>query len=191
MEIDKKLLFATPLWTTMIPGYRILNRKLLMDTLYYPPGGEWELFNLDGEGISEFKAIVLESAESAARDWGIEFKNIECRGRQHVLDHHRNDPPHHHPLADGLIGVYYLKVQDDCGDFMLHDSRGFTNDVWKDPHVKTNKEKKRPNFPGLCAYRIEPEEGKLILLPSYAMHSVETNLSNDIRISLVTEFRFS
>lgn len=183
-------LFATPLWTFKISNSRMLNRKLLIDGMQFSTPGEWEFFNLPGEGITELKQFILESAASAAKDRRIEYKELQIRGRQHVRSPLESDIPHHHPSVD-MVGVYYLQTPTNCGDILLHDSRGYVNDYWVDPYVlEENDLKNIAGQSGKVCHRITPEAGKLIIFPNYVTHSVETNLSNDIRISIVLEFRF-
>jgi len=40
------------------------------------------------------------------------------------------------------------------------------------------------NIQGVKSKRIRPEEGKLVIFPSYVIHMVETNLSKETRISI-------
>ena len=191
MNIDKKLLFATPMWTVNLPGARMLNRKLMIDTADYQHQGSWTLFDLPGEGIAEFKEIVHKIGLDAAIEHGIEFNDMQVHARQHVRKPNESDPPHQHPYAEGMVGVYYLKVAENCGDILIHDARGSVTDIWQDPYVKQSIEPNRKKYSGIITHRIKPEEGKFIIIPSYAIHSVEANHSNELRISLIVEYRFS
>lgn len=186
---EKLNLFSTPLWTSKVNNNRLLNRKLMMDCLDYK-ADQWNYLDLPGEGIDELRQFVISSATNAANDYGIEFKEIKYRARQHVRKPLECDIPHNHPNTD-LLGVYYVTAPDKCGDILLHDTRGFVTDIWQDPNVKDpNDNRNIFGQSGLVFHRIKPEAGKLILFPNYVTHSVETNLSNDLRISVVLEFRF-
>jgi hypothetical protein len=190
MDIKTQLMFATPVWTVQFDDCRMMNKKLLLDTTEYNAIGEWTLFNIDREGVNEFKQRTSEIGQQVARNYGIKFNDMQIRGRQHVREPLGSDPPHHHPYAEGIVGVYYLKVSENCGDLLIHDARGSMPDIWQDPYVKETRESNRKNHSGLMVHRVKPEIGKFILFPSYAIHSVETNLSNDLRISLIVEFRY-
>jgi uncharacterized protein (TIGR02466 family) len=189
MDPTPKLLFATPLWIFHTENPKLLNKKLTLDGIQFKVSN-WQYFDLPGEGIQELKKFVRSSAESAAKNYGIQFNKMSIRARQHVRKPLECDVPHHHPIVD-LVGTYYLKTPDKCGDILLHDSRGFVLDTWQDRYVKSdNDDRNLLGQSGLITHRITPEEGKLILFPGYVTHSVETNLSDDMRISIVLEFKF-
>lgn len=190
MDINTNLMFSTPVWIVNFDDARMMNKKILMDTLNYKANGDYILFDMPGEGITEFKDKVIDIAEQVARDYGITFNTVQIRGRQHVRRPLESDPPHHHPYVDGVVGVYYLKAPKNCGDLLIHDARGSVPDIWQDPYVKQTFDPNKKNNSGYMTHRVTPEPGKLILFPSYAIHSVETNLSDDLRVSLVLEFRY-
>lgn len=191
MNLEPHLMFATPVWIIQFEDFRMMHKKLMLDTVEYSALGDWNLFDIDKEGVNEFKQKVSSIGNKIAKDYDIPFNSMEMRGRQHVRRPFENDPPHHHPYADGIVGVYYLQALENCGDLLIHDARGSLSDIWQDPYVKKTKEPHRKNHSGLMVHRVKPEPGKFVLFPSYAIHSVETNLSNDLRISLIVEFKYS
>ena len=74
--------------------------------------------------------------------------------------------PHTHPHSF-LSGVLWIKVPEDSGELVFHSPNthnifGMDYTIWSVP----------------------PEEGKIILFPSYLEHSVNSNNSNEERISL-------
>ena len=69
---------------------------------------------------------------------------------------------HAHPDAS-FAATYYVKTPKGCGDLICY--------------IKDGKE-----------YRITPEEGDIIIIPFYILHEIEINKSNDLRISISTDF---
>ena len=90
--------------------------------------------------------------------------------------------PHHHN-TNTVVGVYYVKTSDKCGDLLLHDPRGAMSFIEK---FEINTQGHLVS--GRSYYRITPKIGDLILFPAYIVHSVEPNMSDDERISVALNF---
>jgi len=73
-----------------------------------------------------------------------------------------------HIHSGALSGVFYLQAPKDCGRLILCNPA-----VRSDGHIL-----RQPNYP------IVPENLALILFPSWLEHYVESNLSDDMRISM-------
>ena len=89
--------------------------------------------------------------------------------------------PHIHPNAL-FSGVYYVKSNPKSGRLKIYDPRPGANFI-----MPTRK----PGNPGRDLWReanIEPIEGRIIMFPAWLWHSVEDNISNDIRISISFNF---
>jgi len=89
--------------------------------------------------------------------------------------------PHLHPNAL-FSGVYYVKTPINSGRLKLIEPRAGA-------HVLMPA--KKPGNPGIDFWRdvhIEPIVGRIIMFPAWLWHSVETNKSNDIRISVSFNF---
>jgi len=91
--------------------------------------------------------------------------------------------PHAHPVHT-VVGVYYIKTSENCGDLLLHDARGTT-----DFQIFYEKDKNGNTLSYRSAYRHKPKAGELILFPAYVIHSVEPNMSDDARISIGLNFK--
>ena len=85
---------------------------------------------------------------------------------------------HNHPLSH-LSGVYYVKVPDENSEIVFYDPR-----VIKEMYPTDHED--NPAFWETVRFR--PEEGKLILFPSYLQHSVNINNSDEDRISISFNF---
>ena len=89
--------------------------------------------------------------------------------------------PHLHPNAL-FSGVYYVKSQPQSGRLKIYDPR---------PGIQTNMPIRKPGNPGKDLWReaiLEPVVGRIIMFPAWLWHSVEENISNDIRISVSFNF---
>lgn len=158
-------LFGTPLWSTVIHG---LSEKVLTDGAQFKPN--MNFFDIEGAGAKQLKQEVYKVLEPIFPN-----KKLEIYGRQNPIFPFGQDTPHHHPNCD-LIGLFYAKVPHKSGDLLLHDTRGFVPLIWQQ-NVENG-------YTARSYHRIQPVEGLLVFFPSYVIHSVETNLSNDIRISI-------
>lgn len=83
-----------------------------------------------------------------------------------------------------FCGVFYLKVPENSGNLIFstnhNDDRNLTS--YLDPQVEVqNQYNKR-------IYSLEPKENMLVLFPSTIRHAVETNRSNQERISLAFNY---
>ena len=85
----------------------------------------------------------------------------------------------HGHTESAIAATYYIKAKEGCGDLVLFDSSHAIN--WLNISLS--------NTPTLRERRYKPVEGRLIFFPSYVLHGVEENKSNDLRISLSTDLR--
>ncbi len=83
--------------------------------------------------------------------------------------------PHNHPNSI-LSGVYYVKVEGDCGDLLILDPR-------KQAWVLQPEFSERTPL-NSSVQTISPEDGALIIFPSWLEHGVNRNLSDEDRISI-------
>ena len=88
---------------------------------------------------------------------------------------------HQHPNSL-WSGVYYIKAPKNCGHLKIDDPRAAAAMVR--PRQKDGE--KPPRLFRETQY--EPKEGRLIMFPSWLMHCVDPNESNDIRISVSFNF---
>ena len=89
--------------------------------------------------------------------------------------------PHIHPNSL-FSGVYYVKSQPNCGRLKIMDPR---------PGAHMQMPTRKSGNPGKDLWRdvnIEPITGRIIMFPAWLWHSVEENMSNDIRISVSFNF---
>ena len=89
--------------------------------------------------------------------------------------------PHIHPNAL-FSGVYYVKSNPKSGRLKIYDPR---------PGAQFIMPARKSGYPGRDLLRdanIEPIPGRIIMFPAWLWHSVEENISDDIRISVSFNF---
>ena len=89
--------------------------------------------------------------------------------------------PHLHPNCL-FSGVYYVKSNPKSGRLKIIDPR---------PGAQMCMPMRKEGDPGRDMWRdanIEPIEGRIIMFPAWLWHSVEENISDDIRISVSFNF---
>lgn len=173
----KQDLFATPVWTYQFEDADEINEELLRVGPTFEFGKEY--FDLPGEKVAELKKRVMSYANEIAADYKWNDEPTIIHGRQHPIAPNENDSPHFHPYAK-LIAVYYVKAKENCGDILVLDPRGGT--FWPDVNAVTNEYRMARIY-----HRITPKPGLLVMFPNYLAHTVETNLSDDWRISVAME----
>jgi hypothetical protein len=169
-------LFATPVWETIIPDSEMLNQELLALAPHYTQGTDYFYI------APKLKDIVLPYVKAVAEECNLS-KHFTLSARQNPTMPGGNNSPHHHPECM-LAVVYYVKVPPNSGDILLHDPRGSI--LWQDPQARTDVtwQSYRPY------HKITPVEGMLLVFPGYVIHSVESNLSNEMRLSIAISTNF-
>jgi len=82
-----------------------------------------------------------------------------------------------HVHGEVFSGVFYLQAPEGSGKLNIINPA--INRMWQGCHLTSQKNQ----FTGE-SIKIEPEEGNIILFPSYIPHSVETNNHDEERISI-------
>ena len=88
---------------------------------------------------------------------------------------------HQHPNSL-WAGVYYVKAPKNCGHLKIDDPR--SSAAMCRPHLKEGEKPSRL----FRETHYEPITGRCIMFPSWLMHCVDPNESNDIRISVSFNF---
>ena len=82
-----------------------------------------------------------------------------------------------HVHSDTFSGVFYLSAPEESGKLCLVNTG--INPMWDGTELANRKNQFTSG-----TIKIEPEEGDIILFPSYLRHSVETNNHDEERISI-------
>lgn len=170
-------LFAVPVFHTLYDDFDILNKNIRKDLNSYS-GTVSNFFDVPGEGIKSLHDRIWEESNHISKVYNWPSQPKQITGRFNAIDSGGCDTPHTHGAM--LVGVYYLDVPDNSGDILLHDTRGYVS--W--PNLNFNPADPL-NRTSRCYHRVRPVNGMLILFPGFLAHSVETNMSNRKRISIV------
>lgn len=85
----------------------------------------------------------------------------------------------HGHTESAIAATYYIKAKEGCGDLVAFDSANAID--WLNNSLSKT--------PSLRERRYKAVEGRLIFFPSYVLHGVDENKSDDLRISLSTDLR--
>jgi len=103
----------------------------------------------------------------------------------HVIDSawinvnkHRDFNRTHKHTGSTFSGIYYVQVPKNSGTIE------FTNPLLDVPHVIKDWMIEEYNFFNSVSWEVTPEEGKLMIWPSWLLHYVKPNMSHEDRISI-------
>jgi len=134
------------------------------------------------EKQSPFQSDILEKqiqthTENYFKTWGFHIQGILKISNYWINLADQNDfqESHHHmdsqTLTNIFSGVLYIDVPKNSGNLFLSNPNSFI-DLFP------------PNETSPPSYKITPKQKQIILFPSWLKHGVETNKSNNSRISL-------
>ena len=188
-KLEYKHVFPTPVWTVKVNGYSILNKKLekyIYSLQKKDPKGRigsqfsgWYSSDLrnDSGDIQSFLDVISPYLTSAFMDLGCDIQNYppEINSIWSLINpEHGAVHTHIHPESY-LSVAYYVKVpQGDCGNFVMEDPRHGAQ--FKIPPTT------QINHLNLRKIEIPPEEGLLVIFPSFIPHFVRPNRTKEDRI---------
>jgi len=182
--------FPTPIWHFPIANYEELNADLLLEVKAEQErdrAGQ-QLSNLLGwhsandlhkrDRFHHFTQIIHQNVLEVATflQWDLQkfsFNITTCWAN--INGKFASNSIHNHPNSI-LSGVYYLKTPEDCGGIYFSDPRPAARML--NPPVTEF------NLWTLPKVSYKPHEGTMILFPSWLLHGVDTNMSEESRISL-------
>lgn len=180
MNIIKNDYWSTPVWEidTGLDEYFNLTLENELKAVKAPNNDVW---SYNSTRILELKNKIFESLDTVLSSYFTEqFPNKLCflNGWVNAQQPGEDLALHSHGGA-WLVSTYYVRVPKNSGDLLLVDPRGGVD--WDLTH--------EGNTLGVKYRRITPTPGKLVIFPGYVMHSVETNKSNENRISVATNIQ--
>lgn len=182
--------FPTSIWNFQIDNYQQLNSLLLqeVDTEYQRDrvGEKWSnvlgwhsINNLhDRHSFGEFTKIVNENVSEVAEflRWDLQQFSINITTCWAIVNgKFALNSTHNHPNSI-LSGVYYLQVPEQSGSIFFADPRPGSQML-----IPPVEEFNLWTFPKIS---YKPHVGMMLLFPSWLLHGVEMNMSNEMRISL-------
>ena len=182
------LFFSTPIWTSKINNYVKVNNeifKYISSQKNSDPEGVkksnfsgWHSkdFNLNEEVPKQFINSLMQSINVALgdMDWDLDSQDVKITNMWAIINEKDAfNQKHHHGNSD-ISAAYYVIAKENCGDIVFYDPRPAP--VFKHPISK------KPNSLNASVNSVKPEEGLLVLFPSYLEHSVNPNRSNSERV---------
>ena len=185
------MMFPTPLFECSIQGHKELNLEL---TKYIHKlrendevgldksnsGGGWHspFFEISKSEI--LKKFVLKifpfihDITTKQYNWNCTPDKIRINSMWSVVNQKNSfNLRHFHPNCN-LSAAYYVKAKEKCGNIKFYDPI--------DQKSMQSPNKKELNDLSSEVITVVPNEGDLLIFPSYLHHSVEENLSEDERI---------
>ena len=182
------LFFSTPIWISKIDNHENLNADMLTyisDLQKKDPQGiiksnfnGWHSknFNLKDNMPAKFISSISKNINIVMDDmgWDLTSQFIKITNMWSIINEEGAfNQKHHHSNSD-ISAAYYVSAHDECGDIVFYDPRPAR--VYKNPISKS------PNKLNATINSVKPENGLLVLFPSYLEHSVNPNLSNKKRV---------
>jgi uncharacterized protein (TIGR02466 family) len=190
MSSSRKDWFPTPVWHFSIDNYQQLNSLLLAEIdreRQRDPRGI-QLSNVLGwhsannlhqlASFAELTQIIDRNVLEVATFLSWDLTKIAatittCWAM--VNDKYASNALHDHPNSI-LSGVYYLQTPENCGGITFTDPRSSSRML--------NPPLTEFNLWTLPKISYKPQAGTMLLFPSWLMHGVEPNLSDEARISM-------
>ena len=182
------LFFSTPIWTSKIENYQVVNNNMqsyITNLQEKDPDGVvksnlkgWHSKNFDmkDEEPKKFIEEIKININTAINDmsWDLQTQEVKILNMWAIINKKGSlNQKHNHSNSD-LSAAYYVSADKNCGDIIFYDPRPAA--IYKHPNAK------KPNILNATINSISPEPGMLILFPSYLEHSVNPNLSENNRI---------
>lgn len=182
--------FPAPIWHFTVDNYQHLNPKLLkliqVEYAQDPQGvqmsnilGWHSVDNLDKrDDFQDFMKIIMNNVLEVANvlKWDLNQIILIINNCWAIINgKFASNLVHDHPNSL-LSGVYYIKLPKDSGGLFFHDPRVGAQRILP-PYLEFT-----PWTMPSVTYK--PSEGTMIIFPSWLPHGVESNLSNEDRISI-------
>ena len=182
------LFFSTPVWTFQINNYENVNEEMYNYikseqkkdgtgiTKSNIKGWHSKDFSLETKEPQNFINLILPSIEQVMVDmnWEKQKQKIRISNMWAIINTGGSANTRHQHGNSTISGAYYVRAPKNSGDIVFYDPRPAP--VYTYPNALS------PNLLNAQINGISPNEGSLVLFPSYLDHSVNKNLSNDERI---------
>ena len=185
---ELKLFFPTPVWTCVVENSKNLNEKIykyIIDLKEKFPQGKkvsnvygWHSpdFNLDDEEVKFFINAISTKIQKVINDMGWNSPNnkIKLMNIWSIINNKSASNNSHIHANSYISAAYYVKAPKDCGNIYFYDPRSAK--VIRTPEIN------EPTSLNVDQVNIIPQEGLLVMFPSYLRHSVGENKSNEERM---------
>ena len=185
---DLNLVFSTPIWGSLIDDFENVNHKMLQYIKNLKKKDSTGLnksnilgwhspdFNLEDEECKYFIQAISTKIQKVMNDMGWDTKknNIKLTNMWSIINKKSASNSRHIHSNSYISAAYYVKAPQNCGDIFFYDPR--TANVIRSPEIKESTKL------NMQQVNITPQEGLLVMFPSYLHHSVGANNSDDERI---------
>ena len=185
---ELNLVFSTPIWAFLIDDYKNINSEM---NLYIKnlqdndpkgvaksniTGWHSNSFDMEHKSVLNFFNLIQNKINKAIIDLGWnnssnEFKITEAWS---IINSKNSSNSRHIHSNSYISAAYYVKAPANCGDIVFYDPR--------EARVIRKPRSSSSNPLNSDVVNITPQEGLLVLFPSYLYHSVNENLSGSERI---------
>jgi uncharacterized protein (TIGR02466 family) len=184
--------WLTPIWELQTDSTPEFHEELL-DEIYgiaknistgIDKNPKDSLWDYDTPHLSSLKSKILKIASDVVLKEIQEAQELNLKmeysmGWVNVIGRGEGIEAHTHNDCS-LVATYYIKAPKNSGDLVILNTRNIIDNDGK--FLYSDKSE-------LDHIHIKPVEGKLIMFPSYTMHEVQENKSDELRISLSTDIR--
>ena len=180
--ITKNEWWSTPLWeinTNFDEYFNLCFKNELLDLIGASEHNKSvDIWTIDSDYCTQLKNKIYEVMDLVLPEHFSNYHKLKpfiSNGWVNQQKPGQSFPLHSH--GESLIScVYYIEAYENSGDLLVVDPRGSA--VW-DLNVENG-------INSVKYKRIKPKTGKMVLFPSYVLHSVEENKSDKTRISVAT-----
>lgn len=188
----QNLFWKSPIWEVQTKFDAEFNKKLL-DEIYSIGYGittgqdkkpKDSIWDYDKPNLNNIKQEIIDIVTKTITQQIPEIRMLNLKGCEHFFGWVNVHEPGeglevHGHTESAIAATYYIQAPEGCGELVLFDSSNAID--WKNTTLT--------GTPVVKERRIKPIEGKLVFTPSYVLHGVTENKSNDLRISLSTDLR--
>lgn len=129
------------------------------------------------ESFLDFKKYIMNNVFQSLTHYNIQFEL--CNMWVNINKKNNYNIAHIHPGAN-LSGVFWIKTSTNCGNLIFDNPHAFLQ--YKLIKSIDKQEKIKYNYHPLLKFT--PKEGTLVLFPAHLLHYVESNESDEDRISI-------
>ena len=180
--------FSTPVWTYKLEKYQEINDNILEyinELKKDDPNGliksnvkGWHSkeFDLKNPSPILFVNSIMPSINEVINDmnWDTKKQKIQILNMWSIINYKDSSNERHIHGNSFISAAYYIKAPKNSGNIVFYDPRSAP--TYSHP-ISTQS-----NNLNATSHSIEPQEGLLVMFPSYLQHSVETNKSDEERV---------
>jgi hypothetical protein len=188
----QNLFWKSPIWEVQTKFDAAFNKQLLEEiydigrniTLGIDKDPHNSIWDYSRPNLDILKQEIIDIVETIIIRNIPEIRMLNLKGCEHFMGWINVREPGerlevHGHTESAIAATYYIKAKEGCGDLVAYDTAAAID--WDNNTISGS--------PYVRARRFKPVEGRLIFFPSYVLHGVDINKSDDLRISLSTDLR--